>query len=1020
MRQLTESISSIRWMFILILLFCLVRQHSSWAQCPVPNQSTNGSSSCGGSITMNVTTQGVTTSSLSHRWYDASTGGNLVATTTASQVASQVWTSSYTTSTTVSRTFYVSSFCNSGESSSRRQVTATVTSNGSLSILTGGVPPYICIGNSITLTPSGGTSTSYSWSSNPPGASGSDPITVSPTVNTTYTLTGIESVCNTFKSTSLTINVSPKVGPVTINGGPGTICQGTITSDYDATATNLNYFSWSLTPSTAGSIDIATGVVTWNSSFIGLATVAVTAFSGSNCNHTTQTSILVTVNPLPVITNLPASMSACSNVNVGATISFTPIADLGGTTYSWTNASSGGITGASPTFGSGSINQTVFNTGSSPGTVTYTFTPSLNGCPGVAKTYTATINPLPIIGGITDQSICSEQRLLYNLISQAIGTSYSWTQSSTNVTGAYDGTGNVIDQTLTSTSGVSTGTVLYSITGTTGLCTGLATPNVTVKPVPIISNLSSSVSACSNSNTGATISFLPTANISGTTYNWNNAVTGGITGATPTSGTGGISQTVFNTGSSAGTVTYSFTPSLNGCTGVAKTYTATINPLPIIWGIADQSICSGQRLLYNLSSQAVGTTYSWTQTSTNVTGANNGTGSVIDQALVSTDGYSIGTVSYSVLGTAGLCTGSASANVTVKPTPTLSSPLNPSPIASGALFIYIPTSNTLSTSFSWSRAEVTGIKERESSGTSNISETLTNKTPGSIIVTYSINLTANSCTTFSQSVFAVVHPPLYPDENYIISKTVMAPNIMDEAVVEIRPITDVSKVIQYFDGLGRPMQTVVTKGSPSGTDIVQPIVYDAFGREAKKYLPFTSGSNGWYKPNNSIMDGTGNYIGIAQPFYATGSDNKIADDPTPYSETKFEPSPLNRILEQGAPGAAWQPGTGHTITKHYEFNALNDVFLFNYNTTTGELTLSSNVATKYYLPNQLYANRTTDEHNNDVIEYVDKEGHTVCKKVQYGTDASGKLFASTYYIYDDFGSLVVVLPPEAVKQITQN
>ena len=45
--------------------------------------------------------------------------------------------------------------------------------------------------------------------------------------------------------------------------------------------------------------------------------------------------------------------------------------------------------------------------------------------------------------------------------------------------------------------------------------------------------------------------------------------------------------------------------------------------------------------------------------------------------------------------------------------------------------------------------------------------------------------------------------------------------------------------VQYFDGLGRPIQTVKAKASPLGYDIVQPIVYDAYGRENKKYLPYT-------------------------------------------------------------------------------------------------------------------------------------------------------------------------------------
>ncbi|NJM26090.1 MAG: hypothetical protein HC859_11990, partial [Bacteroidia bacterium] len=73
--------------------------------------------------------------------------------------------------------------------------------------------------------------------------------------------------------------------------------------------------------------------------------------------------------------------------------------------------------------------------------------------------------------------------------------------------------------------------------------------------------------------------------------------------------------------------------------------------------------------------------------------------------------------------------------------------------------------------------------------------------------------------------------------------------------------------------------------------------------------------------------------------------------------------------------------------------------------------------TGYYEANQLMANKTIDEHNNEVIEYVDKQGRTVLKKVQYKEESGTKYYAETYYIYDDFGQLMLVLPPEFVAQM---
>jgi Domain of unknown function (DUF6443) len=55
-----------------------------------------------------------------------------------------------------------------------------------------------------------------------------------------------------------------------------------------------------------------------------------------------------------------------------------------------------------------------------------------------------------------------------------------------------------------------------------------------------------------------------------------------------------------------------------------------------------------------------------------------------------------------------------------------------------------------------------------------------------------------------------------------------------------RDVHKIQQNVQYFDGLGRPMQSVSTQGSPTQKDIVQTIVYDAFGRESKKYLPVST------------------------------------------------------------------------------------------------------------------------------------------------------------------------------------
>ncbi|MGY3214563.1 DUF6443 domain-containing protein [Mucilaginibacter sp. HD30] len=238
---------------------------------------------------------------------------------------------------------------------------------------------------------------------------------------------------------------------------------------------------------------------------------------------------------------------------------------------------------------------------------------------------------------------------------------------------------------------------------------------------------------------------------------------------------------------------------------------------------------------------------------------------------------------------------------------------------------------------------------------------------------------------------------------------------------------DVMQSIQYYDGLGRPSQSIQSKASPFGNDIVQPFEYDENGREVKKYLPYvltTNNGNGSYRPS-AITEQSSFYaappVGIAPiPGFA-------------FSKTVFEISPLNRILEQGAPGGTWQPSAsrtnsaGRTVVVNYSANNSIDwgtdntisrkVVLYN---ATVNANFSRTLATYgTYGDYQLSVSVTKDENWTPDLgragtteEYKDKDGRVVLKRAYLTVD--GQLVKqSTYYVYDDYGNLVFVLPPKA-------
>lgn len=61
-------------------------------------------------------------------------------------------------------------------------------------------------------------------------------------------------------------------------------------------------------------------------------------------------------------------------------------------------------------------------------------------------------------------------------------------------------------------------------------------------------------------------------------------------------------------------------------------------------------------------------------------------------------------------------------------------------------------------------------------------------------------------------------------------------------------------VIQYFNGLGYPDQTVKKNFSPSRGDVANLQTYDGFGRETCSWLPVeVSNNNGGYVMTNLLM-----------------------------------------------------------------------------------------------------------------------------------------------------------------------
>ncbi len=245
--------------------------------------------------------------------------------------------------------------------------------------------------------------------------------------------------------------------------------------------------------------------------------------------------------------------------------------------------------------------------------------------------------------------------------------------------------------------------------------------------------------------------------------------------------------------------------------------------------------------------------------------------------------------------------------------------------------------------------------------------------------------------------------------NYIITKIYKKPV---KTVLGSPSPDQVQTSIIYFDGLGRPIQQIANRQSPSSKDIITHIGYDGFGRQVKEYLPYeASSTNMAFEPNaeSAIIN-----------FYNTA---KYDNTSNPFSEKKLEFSPLNRVLKQAAPGTPWAMNNGHEIKFDYQTNATNEVRWFkattNWSTGSGlyEISFSDEGS---YAENELYKNVTYDENSaaspsessGSTVEFKNKEGQVVLKR----TYESG-VKHDTYYVYDSYGNLTYVLPPKVTGTI---
>ena len=248
-------------------------------------------------------------------------------------------------------------------------------------------------------------------------------------------------------------------------------------------------------------------------------------------------------------------------------------------------------------------------------------------------------------------------------------------------------------------------------------------------------------------------------------------------------------------------------------------------------------------------------------------------------------------------------------------------------------------------------------------------------------------------------------------ENYIKSTTYKVPTKTGNVAADQQ-----QESVTYYDGLGRPKQSIAVQAGGQQQDIITHIAYDPFGRQDKEYLPYATTSNGG-------LFRTGIPEVLTNEFYQDKYPKDFAgvspENVNAYSQKVFDSSPLHRVLEQAAPGKDWKVGNGHSIKFDYQTNVSNEVLNFgvdfaNNDPASPKLT----IADSYYNSGTLYKTITKDENwrtydhtDKTTEEFKNKQEQVVLKRTYNNQQAH-----DTYYVYDDYGNLSYVLPPLASEK----
>jgi hypothetical protein len=588
------------------------------------------------------------------------------------------------------------------------------------------------------------------WTSSNGNSGSGNNFTVNFALPGSYTIQLIAGTVNgCFDTTTHSIIINPT--PDVIQPGNQSLCNGVNTAAISFTGAIVGTaFSWtnnnaSIGLAAAGSGSIPSFTAINNTANPITATIIVSPLANS-CPGSSKT-FTITVNPTPAV-NQPSDQVLCKNIPTAA-ISFNGA--VTGTSYTWTNNNTAIGLAAS---GSGNIPSfTTINNTNLPISASITVTPNANGCTGLAKIFTITVNPIPAITQPVNNIYCNGAVVpAISFASSVTGSTINWTNDQPTIGIAASGTNGITAFTATNNTNAPI-TATISVNATASGCTGpTKTFTITVNPTP---NIAQPINQVLCNGSVINISNF-TGTVAGTSFNWTNNNTAIGLAA---SGAGNINAfTAVNNSTIPVIATVTVTTTANGCPGQTKSFTITVNPTANVAQPINQNLCNGTAVTaVNFTGSVIGTSYNWVNNNPAIGLGSTGSGNIPSFIATNTTNAPV-SATITVSPTAGSCAGPIKTfTIIVKPTPDVAQPNNQTLCKGSSSAAILFSSAVTGTSYTWSNSNTTiGLP---ATGIGNIPAfLLVNNSDTFATAIITVNPMANACAGPSKNFTIIVKP----------------------------------------------------------------------------------------------------------------------------------------------------------------------------------------------------------------------------------------------------------------------